>query len=527
MKSSDDIFLLVKSLSKQEKSYFKKFATAFTEAEGNNYLMLFDALVKQASKRDEYDEEEIKKLGFTGKFLKNFPFHKNYFYNMLLSALTVYHKEGKDNIPLRNMLTQSEILFSKSLYEQSMKVLMRAKKYAEDTDKFSYLFEILNFERIINKYISTDSELILERSMNLLEDQTKALEMMKTDVEYYKLTQRLSYVRRFGTGFLRTEEEIRNIEKNFENPLLKDEANAKTFFSKTLFNTMWYQYYTLRNDHDKAYEKLKENADMWEKKIIKGSGRFENYTFALNNLIGVATRTGRLDISEVYLKKMKELPQKHPKLISERDRVFIFYSYTIQSIVVNFELLRKEKLIEIASEAKLLFPEFEKKINLQQRIILYYFLGTTNFVLADHEQCMHWMGKIINVEKTDFSQDYQCYSRIVYLIAVYELGYIDHLEYALKSAYHFISKRNRVYQYENIILKYLRRSFRIKSEKEAFEMFEEMKFELEKIKDDPYEQNAFDAFNIMYWLDSKIRKIPLLSAMKVNVGQTSNVKRQM
>jgi len=38
-------------------------------------------------------------------------------------------------------------------------------------------------------------------------------------------------------------------------------------------------------------------------------------------------------------------------------------------------------------------------------------------------------------------------------------------------------------------------------------MFIEMRYELEKIYNDPFEQNAFDAFNILYWLESKIRNI--------------------
>lgn len=124
------------------------------------------------------------------------------------------------------------------------------------------------------------------------------------------------------------------------------------------------------------------------------------------------------------------------------------------------------------------------------------------------------MGRIINMEKTDLSQDYQCYSRIVYLISYFELGYFDSLEYALKSAYHFMSKRDRVYKYENIILKYLRISFRIKTMSELDEMFKNMKRELEEIKDDPLEQNAFDAFNILYWLDSKVKKIPMMELIK-------------
>ena len=88
------------------------------------------------------------------------------------------------------------------------------------------------------------------------------------------------------------------------------------------------------------------------------------------------------------------------------------------------------------------------------------------------------------------------------------------MEYALKSAYHFFTKRKRVYKYESIIQKYLRRSFRIKTDKELEDMFISMKDELSKIIHDDYEKNAFDAFNLIPWLDSRIRKIPVLQVLK-------------
>ncbi len=45
-------------------------------------------------------------------------------------------------------------------------------------------------------------------------------------------------------------------------------------------------------------------------------------------------------------------------------------------------------------------------------------------------------------------------------------------------------------------------------------MFEEMKRDLEKIVNDPFEKNAFDAFNILYWLESKIKNISVAEVMK-------------
>lgn len=514
MKSSAEIFHLVKSLTKQEKSYFKKIAAAFIVEESSNYLKYFDELVLQASKYSEYDEEKIKTGSYTGKFLKNLSFHKNYLYNMILSALVQYHKENKDTIVLRNLISQSEILFDKLLYSQSLKVLLRAKKLATETDKHLYLYEILSRERLIYKYTLNNEE-FADKGKSVFKEQFELMDILKNNVDYYFLNDSFGYfLSKFGTGLTRNEKETAELKEFFSNPLLKDISNAKTFFNKTLFNTMNQQYQNIKNDFEKGYGYILENEKLWEDNLHKTGGKLDNYIFALNNLLNSQVRTKRFDDFEKTYFKMKNLEKKYPKNLSVINKAFIFYSLIILRISKCYEFLDTKGLEEVDAEVEKDLIKYEAGISLYQRIILFYFMGTSAFVRNDFEKSIYWMGRIINMEKTDLSQDYQCYSRIVYLISYFELGYFDSLEYALKSAYHFMSKRDRVYKYENIILKYLRISFRIKTMSELDEMFKNMKRELEEIKDDPLEQNAFDAFNILYWLDSKVKKIPMMELIK-------------
>ena len=58
MKTSDNLFKLVKSLSKSEKGYFKKYANFHVRNEQNNYTKIFDAIDNQK----EYDEKKRKEV---------------------------------------------------------------------------------------------------------------------------------------------------------------------------------------------------------------------------------------------------------------------------------------------------------------------------------------------------------------------------------------------------------------------------------------------------------------------------------
>src|SRR5947199_117055 len=103
MKASDQLFLLIKSMNKSEKGYFKKFSSKHIIGGQNNYIRLFDAIDSQK----EYDEAAIKKK-FEGKtFIKYLPSEKNYLYNLILDMLHVYDVNNNPESILSKQLHQA------------------------------------------------------------------------------------------------------------------------------------------------------------------------------------------------------------------------------------------------------------------------------------------------------------------------------------------------------------------------------------------------------------------------------------
>jgi D-tyrosyl-tRNA(Tyr) deacylase len=86
MKASDSLFRLIKSLSKNEKGYFKKMAEALAGSGGSNYLLLFDAIDKQ----NEFDEAAIIKKYSKENFVKNLSVTKRNLTDLILKALRLY-----------------------------------------------------------------------------------------------------------------------------------------------------------------------------------------------------------------------------------------------------------------------------------------------------------------------------------------------------------------------------------------------------------------------------------------------------
>jgi len=514
MKPSDDIFLLIKSMSGKEKSFFKKKFLLLIEESDNNYLKLFNEIAKQIESGIDYDESRIKNGSYSGKFIKNLPFHKNFLYNSILNSLCYFHKDDNDKFSLRNLLIKSEILSDKFLIDQSLKLLQKAKKTAVEKEIYNSQYEILNNERLIKKYkCSVEEYTIL--SKEIFENQYNLLELNRNLLDYYTLNENVGiFLRSEGSGRVRNKEKQIEFKKIFESTLLSDIKNAKSFLAKYIFYNLWLQYYLTMEKFEDAYKCAKSAVELCENNMVKLKSKLDNYIFSLNNLANCEIRNRKYDEAEKTVVKMENVLIIHSGSVTEVNKVFIFYSSSILRISIYMESFNESKLVKAESDIQKNIILYEDKITIYQRIILYYFLSASNFIREEFENCIYWNSKIFNLGRTDLSEDYQCYAKIIQLISYYELGYIDSMEYALKSAYHFISMKKKVYIYENIIQKYLRKSFRVKTDKEMIEMFKEMKDELNVLLKDPLEKHAFDAFNIIFWLDSKIKKIPMIEIIK-------------
>ncbi|MFZ1323356.1 MAG: hypothetical protein WAT71_17515 [Ignavibacteria bacterium] len=517
MKPSDDLFLLIKSLSSNEKNFFRKKYIALLEDADGNYLKLFNDISKQTIEISEYDENEIKEGKYSGKFIKNLSFNKNFLYNFVLNSLADFNKEHKDIFYIRNLLTQSEILSDKMLNEQSLKLLQRAEKISQEKDLHYNNFEVLNFERLILRN-TTSVEDYIKSSSELFTEQYDILEIQKNSLDYYRLNETVGiFLRINGSGKIREKEKLLEFEKIFDTPLLKNIDNAKTFICRYIFYNLNLQYHLTKENYDEGYECARLATELCRSNIEKLKGKLNNYIYSLSNLMNCQTRAKKFSEFENTVIELEKIADIYPKMITESNRVFIFYTLAVTRLSKNITDLNIKRLEEIEVDIQNSISKYEDKITLYQRIILYFFLSVANFIQSKFDNCIYWNSKIFNLGKSDMSEDYQCYARILQLLSYFELKYFDALEYTMKSAYHFISKKKKNYKYENIIQKYLRRSFRIKTDSELREMFIEMKDELEIIYKDEYEKNAFDAFNIIYWLESKIRKIPFVEAIKLGI----------
>lgn len=507
MRTSENLFQLIKSMSKAEKGYFKKYASMHTIGEKNNYVKLFDAIEKQAEKSEIYNEDSIKKL-FNEKFIRQLPVVKNYLYKIILESLQLFSSVERAESQVRDLTEQYDILSGKVLVKQAGELLKKAKKIAVENEMFPELMNILSREKILARSVMEPDEFQLA-SGRIYGEELDVLEKMKNTVDYAELRSKLvKFISVLGSGFVRNEDERKQLNDLLSHPLLESEERAVTSRTRRLFYQYRANLYLYLGDLETSYSYQVKHLLLSEESQKKNVPRRYLMT-ALNNVLTLQIRLKKYDECEETLFKMKNFENIYDTRLNESDKAFRVYSVIATEVPLRMDKRDYELGLELVKDYSEQLNKCETMLNTGWRVVCYYFLGSFYFLLENFQKAQGWLNKIIQISSTDFYSDYQCYARIMNLIVNYELKNFEHLDYVMKSTYYFLRKRNKIYKYEQIIIKFMKRSLRSSSEKALLELFEEMKYELEAILKDDYEKHAFDAFNIIPWLESRIEKKPM------------------
>ena len=226
MAVSKHLFQLIKTLSKQEKRYFKLYTSRYSKAKDNNYRRLFEVIDRQKI----YDEAAIKQVFAGEKFVKQFHVTKNYLYHLILEALQAYNGEATVNHQIQEAFDKSQILYEKGLYRQTLKLLKKAEKLAETYEKFDWLLKIYKQLKLlyIRKLKVNEHEYYTQFYLQL---EQKVMRQFQNLWEYEWISNQI-FSLYFKKSAARQAKERLVYQQLMQHELLKEESKALSFRAK-------------------------------------------------------------------------------------------------------------------------------------------------------------------------------------------------------------------------------------------------------------------------------------------------------
>lgn len=503
-RSADTVFQLVKSLEKSEKRNFKLYMKRHSSDGDLKVIRLFDAM----DKMEEYDETILlkKNPSIAKQQLSNLKAH---LYKTILSSLRLIKQEDNITIQLHEQMDFARILYNKGLYLQTLKILDRMKEQAKQYEQITYLQQILFFEKKIEA-------LYITRSMQDRAGQLSAeSEIVDDRLTYITKLSNLSlqlYSWFIQNGVARNEKEGDEVKKYLEDHLPKDADKLKGFYEQLYFYQCHAWVAFIRQDFLMYYRYTQKWVDLFDIYPAMIEAETAHYIKGLHNLMSAHFDTQNdKKLSEV-IELFEHFAQRKVVQQNENYRILCFVYLYIAKINKHFIEGTFTEGLRLVPHIEEKLEEFELFLDRHRVLTFYYKIACLYFGSGNNEKAIEYLNKIINW-KVDLRTDLQCYARLLHLIAHYELGNFELLEYLIKSVYRFMGKMENLSAVEEEMFKFLRQSFNLSPDKFKA-AFEKLLQRIRKYEGNRFETRAFVYLDIISWLESKIGNTPVQKVIK-------------
>jgi hypothetical protein len=520
-RSTDALFLLVQSLERSEKRNFKLFVTRNTSSSDLKITQLFDAL----DKMEEYDEETLLKKtpGIQKQQLSNLKAH---LYKEVLASLRLLKQEDNIDLQLHEQLDFARILYNKGLYYQSLRILEKIKDLAKANNQVTYLLQALFLEKNIESLHITRS--MQDRADKLASDVEETNQRLTMIGALSNLSLQL-YSWYIKNGLARNSKDTEELNRFFNNSVIEASKDAKGFYER-LYRYQCYCWYAfITKDLIGYYRYCQKWVDLFQAEPRMIEVETAHYIKGMHNLMGAHFDLKNYQKFKETIAQFEAFSQTPIVIANQNNLIQVFVYLQISKLNGHFlEGTFSDGLADVPYiEAKL--KEYELYLDRHRVLVFYYKIASLYFGSGDHDKSIDYLNKIINW-KMDLRTDLQCYARLLHLIAHYELGNFNILEYLLKNVYRFMYKMENLSTVELAVFDFVKKSFRL--QKQEFKpAFEKLLAKLKELEHDPLETRAFMYLDIISWLESKISGTPVqtvirnkyLDAVKKNQCRTSPV----
>ncbi len=494
---SEPLFILIKTLSKSEKRHFKLFVNRIQSQEEVKFIQLFDVL----DKLSEYDEELIlKKIPSIKKSqLSNL---KRHLYKQLLISLRMIHIQKNIDIEIREQLDFAKILYNKGLYWQSLKLLERIKSIAKEHHQDIHHLEILEFEKLIESHHITHS--IEYRSDQLTVESEKRNQIITKTGLLSNLSLRL-YGLYVQVGHIRNQKDAYFMWEFFKTNLPESDVNKLTFYEKIYWFQCHVWYYYILQDFLRCYKYAYKWVDLYKENPALSTDDPTLILRGYNNLLAALFYIGYHQKYCAALDEFETFIDQNNLNFNTNGKLLSFQFLETARINKYFMEGRFEDGLVLVPEIERQLKEFELHLDEHRVLVFYYKIACMYFGCNKNEEAIEYLNRIINFKAGQLRGDIQCYARILHLIAHYELGHFELLEYITKSVYRFLAKMEDLNLVQTEILKFLKQALYL-DQNNLQKAFIKLKNRLELLKEHPYERRSFLYLDIISWLESKMSK---------------------
>lgn len=494
----DQLFILIKSLTKAEKRNFKLYASRSQSGGDSKFLQLFDVLDRMA----QYDDKVIikKVASIEKRHLSNL---KRHLYKQILTSLRLIYIQKNIDIQIREQLDFARILYGKGMYMQSLRLLERIKQTAVDHHQDVLHLEILEFQKLIESRHVTHSRQVENKMERLLMESLQRSQITH-DINLLSALniQIHGYYIQYGHATDK-DDQVRSLE--FFNTHVPGGLDRRqlTFFEKANLYQSWMWLHYINMDLARA----RESAAQWVNLFVEDPRMSRKdpdlYIRSLYYLLMLLFLTHQKADFEHYLKHLDEFIRSTWEDLNDNSKMLASVYQNLSRL--NFILLHNEFQAGIAA-----IPAIQQSLKVfdnymdEYRCLLFDFkYAYLYFAVGNFEKALDFLNNIVLIKNTQLPKDLQIYASLLQLICLYEREQYDLMSYFISPLGRLINKYPFKNRTQLLLLEFLKKLAMLPAAEStaAFKTFDR---EVATLRKDPFEAKALYYLRPDFWAKSHL-----------------------
>jgi hypothetical protein len=491
---SYQLFNLIKRLTKSEKRHFKLYASRNASEKEPLAIRIFDIF----DKINVYDEKKINQ-SFPKLKSNTLSNQKAHLYELLLGSLRLLHHHDP-KIRIKELISYADVLHIKGLYRQSLTQLQKAKQLASAHQVDILKLEIIDLEKQIESRYVTRSH--SKRAEELIEESKELRRKFYFQGSWSDLSLSLyDYYLKFG--HTKNQEEHDKI-KSFFNENKPGDSESEMIHAYQCY--VWFYYIT--QDFVQCYRYTRKWCSVYEGNEILMDNEPEMYLRGLHNGLAALFYCDDVKRFRKELTRLKEFVDLREKDFNQNQLTQAFIYLETANLNQFFIEGNFTAGAAYCDDFEKRMKSNESKLDIHRVMIFHYKMASLKFGSADFQGAIRHLNFIINHPNFALKEDIQCFARILNLIAHYELGNDDLIDFQIKSTYRFLLKLKDYQKVQSAIFNFLKKSV-FMDRNQLIPDFESLREELVEILKDPYERRPTLYLDVISWLESKIQNKPV------------------
>ncbi len=468
MKSTNELFELIKALTPQEKRRFK--LDVSVQGGGKKYIALFDLMSRQKI----YDEAKLRHELRKRNFDESLSFTKNYLYRMILRSIITSSAENSADVRLMEMYSRCRALYDKALFGRYFKAVEAGKKISLSFERYGFALEFISMQRQLlrkEQTLKNSADKFFKEEARIL-GILDALNHLKRLIAGLVEFRRLKGICRDHADFEYADDILKKIEQL--NPALSDSVSAK---ERKLYAS--FLVHVIKGDARNALKAARERLSI----VKSGPGIFrssfpgtedDSYFDLLESCLRINYTKGAISVMREYENRLnKSGTYKLNRQIFE----FMIRLNTAQTA-------DKKLAAQLSEELQSFLDSNKGKITVGTVNDLMLRSSLLCFESGDQRESLKTAGKLLSPSVLKFVPALETPARMIEVLCHFDLGNYRLVRYKAMSALKSFRRKGMLFEIEKTVLNQLKKSDSGSGAKEIRVLLESLSAKLVEIGPD-------------------------------------------